>query len=1635
MIFISAVKAFGLGGIAPIYFILFSLIVIADAPLPYNYNTIIPSEGRFDAQESFRTDLFTGAATYEYEFKLPPGTNDLAPVLSLEYNHHVRKEAPGIVGSGWSLTESYIQRDVNFTRDEDTDDEFILVLNGISHRLVDQKGNRYRTKVDSFLYVEFVPEGGLGENETYWRVKTKDGTDYRFGFNNESEYVGTENNLVWRWNLDKVQDTYGNSINYTYKKDVFGDSGTTYLDSISYNNDQQRVIDFIYEDSNRPDIWEVYPDGNKVKTLRRLKEIAISAEGSLVRRYAFGYNYTKEMPGHSFLQDITEFGTNNDTALPATYFEYYPWRDTWTQEDLLKTPECDSSNTEGCFVDDSGNDFGVRLMDVDRDGFVDFIRADDPSGGSPTSKAWGNARTSWKENIHTYPSCESGDSSLCFTQDNKDNGVRFGDVNGDGLVDILEQRATSDPSHTSRIYINDGDSWDHDATYSYPGCSANNDERLCFVKDNVNRGVRLADVNGDGFIDILESRETGSGAGESRQTSVWINKGLRAKGWEDKSNEYSFPSCDGSTDKLCFVKEENGNEGLDNGVRLVDINNDGLIDIIMARDPQSGSPEEEIWLGTGSGWTQLTISYPDCQSGSTGFCFVIMENDASKDNGVRMADLNGDGLVDLARAVISGGDGSSEIQYNDGNGWVGVEIKIPQCDGDGVKAEGCFVKSTGEDYGTRLGDVSGDGVADTVRAYKSGSAGLTRVYINEASKTGLLKTITSSIGGNTTIDYKASTAFNNTGTDSLSDIGFSVWVVDSITEHNGLNNEHLVNQTTLFNYSGGMYDYGDRDFRGFANVTEFNSEIARINHLFHQNDGRKGREFEREIINHTDGALFLKESFEWEATTTNDTHKVVLIKENSSLFEGSAASPKVTEVTYKYDDYGNIIQKTSEGDLDSSGDERYEYFDFVYNTTVWIVATAKKYTLYEDSTDNSTKVRESKYSYDGLSFGVIPLRGSVTEEEEVLNTGSNPVTTFGYDTYGNLDKTTDANGHISEQIYGLRDTTFTFIDQEINARGNITNNWFDLGTGNLLSTVDANGFNTSFTYDQFGRIDKEIRPLDSETYPTKNFTYLSDGVAPEIIRVQQREQSGTTNTFDTYNVQDGLGNTIQTKSEGENDKQIVEDTYYDNLSRVRTISNKYLTDTTVGYTSPSSSVDKTHIRYDVLDRTLQIDNPDGTERTFTYNHWTETQFDENSNYKVFTRDAYGQISTVIEANEGENYTTTYDYTIAEELTNITDNEGNKFTFVYDTLGRRALMVDPDLGTWEYMYDGVDNLIQTNDFRSIITSFTYDELDRITKKSTANEAFNYVYDSPTAGTLSSVFSANFARNYTYDDRLRVIQESKNISGTVYTLTFNYDALDRSNNTAVNHVGSINLTYSTQGLVDSIEGITTSTTHNEIGTVLERTYANSEVTEHTYDQRNFRLKSIKTGSKQELHYDYNAIADILGINDIANNRVYNMSYDALSRLTSAKRNETSSEATFDFSYTYSSIGNLLNISSTTENLTYFYNGSSAHAPYRIIHQLPVKPVNISNFADLTGSGNERVFGVETQNTGLNNTTHINWTLETGTENVTSTIGINLTTGETTFSFIEYNYGSSGTFEVKSIVEGGGKNDTASISVTIP
>ena len=1126
------------------------LIFAADEYKPYLHKPSTGDAPKLETFGEFKVDLFPGAGVYTYTIEVPPGVRGLQPLLIFTYSSQNMIQRPGIFGSGWSLTDNYIIRHSNYTFNNTKDDYFILSLENNNFKLF-YNGSKWNNEINpNSIKIE-----NLSNVKQYWLVTQKDGTKYRFGFNNDSELVSNLYSYTVRWSLDLINDTHGNTILYSYRENPFAeDSGAVYLSNITYNNDKIRLITFTYENQSRLDRRLAYEHGNLIEESRRLKEISIFFNSSLVRRYSLGYKNLNNEKSLSTLANISYIGSDNSSILNIIKLEYFDALkgfDNTTH--LWEVP----SGFEFSSNDLAGKDFGIRLIDVNNDGFPDLIKA---KAGSHSTKL-NNKINGWNDSLSfTIPSHMD-----IVNSNNIDQGLRFDDVNSDGLIDILKGK-----EGTGReIYLNNGTGW-YNATinWSLP---------LNFINSSSgDLGVNLLDLNSDGKVDIVRAQNT--------IKEVYLNNGT---GWSNNS-DWNMPDF--------FVTSS----GEDNGLRIVDLNNDGLPDLIKGGEPGSA------WFNNGSGWVNHSEYGPNLS-------FVDYAG-SRPDLGVRFMELNGDGLIDIVQNFLSNisylnqtcidNNGTAEnctlynvttatnTKLNNGSGWVaGIDWLSPE-------------KFTDEGFniGRRIADVNGDGYSDILVAYQGPPTEIT-THIKNATSAYLLKRITNAYGGVNDISYNPST-----NSDNGNNLGFNIWIIRNNSLNNSIGQEFGAGSLYSYLYVQGKFDYLTKEFRGFGHVNETNPDNSIITHFFHQDSILKGREFKREVYNSS--GKILRANFN---LYTNSSDGMIYLNETSIQIYDGENIPITHNVTFEYDFFGNILKINDFGDKDVNGDEKYEVFSYYYNTSNFIVDALSNNTLF--AADNTSIIRRTFYFYDNQTSGV--RIGDLTKIKR-YNNDQDPETQYTYDSFGNIISQIEPLGHTTTYTY---DSTGTYRVSEINALDHSINFEYDFGTGNLLSEK-RHGLNRSYEYDTFGRIKKEIISPDTTNFPTKNYSYNFDGIAPEIIKIETKNNDS--DYMQDIFIYDGFGNVIQTKKLFDNNIQIVKNYFYDNKYRIKEEQNPYLDIYSSNLSTPLNG-SKIKYTYDSLDRVINITKQNNESIIVSYNKTIVSQFDENNNRIDYELDVYERI--------------------------------------------------------------------------------------------------------------------------------------------------------------------------------------------------------------------------------------------------------------------------------------------------------------------------------------------------------------------------------------------------------------------------
>ena len=643
--------------------------------------------------------------------------------------------------------------------------------------------------------------------------------------------------------------------------------------------------------------------------------------------------------------------------------------------------------------------------------------------------------------------------------------------------------------------------------------------------------------------------------------------------------------------------------------------------------------------------------------------------------------------------------------------------------------------------------------------------------------------------------------------------------------------------------------------------------------------------------------------------------------------------------------------------------------------------------------------------------------GDLTKTEQWSADGNNSYSYYTYTSQGNLLTSTDSLGNTKSFTY---DESGVYPQREINALGHITTYDYNASFG-VLNSVTKNDITTYYAYDVFGRISKEIQPYDTSSQPTKSYAYYFDGTAPEYIVVSSKTTADKHDDSRFY--YDGQANLIQLKADIENNQQVVKNIYYDSQFRISSEDNPYFDTYSATLSTPLSSP-STNYSYDCMDRVIRVTNPDGTAKRVTFDRYNITDYDENSHYHTYQLDAYGRIATVLEHNTdgltglNETYTTTYDYDATDNLIKITDTLGNEFQFTYDSFGRKTATDDPDLGHWEYKYDLNGNLVQQTEARNYSVNLTYDALNRITLKKSINLSETFAYDSQYYGTLSNQSLESNYIVYSYDKRMRVIQQEQLLLDQVVQMDYLYDAQNRliSND-------NLDYFYNKQGSMRRVSDYINNSAYDAFGALLNVTYGNGIVTRYSYDAYTHRLTNIQS-TVQNLSYTYDNVGNIMTIHDAMKARVYNMTYDGLYRLISAQIGSDT------YLYSYNPTGNILKIVKNNESKKFVYGGLQAHAPSKIIEGSA--GVDVHNPKEIPTTSKSRVFEFFLINE-KNSSVNANWSMAFGDgTSVNSNQNISINASSDVWVFVQNNYSHGGEYDVNFSAASPGTSDTESANI---
>jgi RHS repeat-associated protein len=787
--------------------------------------------------ERFAVHAATGAAALAIPIPTAPGRPDFAPQLELRYDS---ARGNGAFGIGWSLEVPAIgrrtDRGVPRYRDGDESDTYVLAgaedlvpalvaQDGTWTRAVDARVDtdgetydvqRYRPRVEgAFARIERWRRRTTGA--VHWRTVDRDNVTSVFGRAVDCRIADpADASHVFQWLLEESFDDRGNVVRYEYKSEsadgvdraapqerhrLAAPDGFAqrYLKRVLHGNHTpfarddwlfEIVLDYGEHDVDTPtpaealpwparaDAFSTHRAGFEIRTYRLCRRVLtfhrmeeLGETPSLVRSTDFDY---APDPAASRLVAVTQRGYMRNEATGGY--------------DVQSLPPVELAYTDVVFDDTvrelaAGSDeqlpVGVdggayRWVDLDGEGIAGVL--------SPQSDAW-----YFKRNLGDAPSAASvghppppppplardavrlAPAQVVATTPSlagaASGGTRLMDLVGDGTLDLV-LLGTEPRGFQQRA---DG-AWRRFEPFA-----------AAPALDWESPNLRLVDLSGDGLADVLVTED---------ECFTWYPSRAR-RGFAGP--EQVHRAADEERGPVLVFADAT------QSVYLADMDGDGLTDLVRVRNG-----EVCYWPSLGHGRFGARV----VMDGAPRFDHPELFDQRR----VRLADVDGSGTADL---IYLGRDAVSIWPNESGNRWSAPRrvTSFPPVD---------------DLSSVEVADVAGNGTACLVWSSPlagDASRALRYVELTGGRKPHLLSVVRNNVGGETRVEYVASTRFFLADRAAerpwVTRLPFPVHVVERVETRDAITGTTLV---CRYAYHHGHFDGEEREFRGFGLVEQWDTE-------------------------------------------------------------------------------------------------------------------------------------------------------------------------------------------------------------------------------------------------------------------------------------------------------------------------------------------------------------------------------------------------------------------------------------------------------------------------------------------------------------------------------------------------------------------------------------------------------------------------------------------------------------------------------------------------------------------------------------------------------------------------------------------------------------------------------------------
>ncbi|WP_206671726.1 GH-E family nuclease [Holdemania massiliensis] len=620
--------------------------------------------------------------------------------------------------------------------------------------------------------------------------------------------------------------------------------------------------------------------------------------------------------------------------------------------------------------------------------------------------------------------------------------------------------------------------------------------------------------------------------------------------------------------------------------------------------------------------------------------------------------------------------------------------------------------------------------------------------------------------------------------------------------------------------------------------------------------------------------------------------------------------------TWTYDHQGNILTAT-----DTNGHTT----TFVYNGNHQVIeqkdALNNRTTTTTDSRGRTTLITTPLGNKTGFQYDIHGRLTQKTRNGKVIesyvydqygNLTSQTIlgltTTFAYDAYDQLVKTTEPTGLVTENILdnlhrltqvkvnGEIQKTYTYdvydqVISETDAYGSTTT-YIINSLGQITKKTD-HGVTTQYTYDASGNVTVQTDSLQN----TKAYAYDA------LNRVITETINGSKLTY-AYDLRGNLtqltdrnGNTTTSVYDGENNLLSVTVNGHTTASVYNAVNQKTV-----------EKVDNQTIHqwaYDADGRLIKetdglggitqtVYNPAGliSKTVDPMGYATEYTYDDHDNLTI-TKDAkgntlqrqYNALNQCVKETSKIGGVTAYEYDVFGNVKKTTYPDGGIETVVYNAKNQKISETKTNgavlkysynaynqlLKTWqndvlieENVYDSIGNKIETYDALRHKTSWQYDKSGRvILRKNALNQTQTYTYDAEDR-MLTQTDEAGITTSYIYDAAQNVLVEKVNNAKTT-TRTYNAfnQVLSETDPTGNTTLYEYDLNQQRIKTIDALNH-TTTTEYNASGYETATVDANGKRYEKVYDEV-YNLIQEKDPLNHLVTYTYDAAGNMTSVQD--------------------------------------------------------------------------------------------------------------------------------------------------------------------------